>query len=166
MNPTRAPEISVRTPSSIPSPARRIGQTATFFPEIRGTGATSSGVSIGTSSVGRSFVASYVRSSVTSSTSFRKWTVGVSLSRRYETLCWTSGCVTWMTGISPPTKLRDVGRVAAEAGVERPLLAQRVRPAPQGLNVGVRLQRVDDDRGHLVEVVLVEPSHRGGRRSD
>ena len=58
MKPTRAPEISVSTPSSIPSPARRIGQTATFLPEIRGNGASSSGVSIETSSVGRSFVAS------------------------------------------------------------------------------------------------------------
>ena len=36
MKPTRAPEISVSTPSSIPSPARRIGQTATFLPEMRG----------------------------------------------------------------------------------------------------------------------------------
>ena len=35
MKPTRAPEISESTPSSIPTPARRIGQTATFFPEMR-----------------------------------------------------------------------------------------------------------------------------------
>ncbi len=58
MKPTRAPEISVSTPSSIPSPARRIGQTATFLPEICIIGATSSGVSTSTVSVGKSFVAS------------------------------------------------------------------------------------------------------------
>ena len=61
MNPTRAPETSERTPSSIPIPARRIGQTATFFPEIRSTVVRSSGVEISTSSVARSFVASYVQ---------------------------------------------------------------------------------------------------------
>ena len=32
MKPTRAPGISESTPSSIPTPARRIGQTATFLP--------------------------------------------------------------------------------------------------------------------------------------
>src|SRR3954454_6466300 len=106
MKPTRAPEISVSTPSSIPRPARRIGQTATFFPEMRGIGATSSGVSMSTCSVGRSFVASYVRSSVTSSTSLRKCTVGVSLSRRYDSLCWTSGCVTSITGMACATLTR------------------------------------------------------------
>ena len=36
MKPTRALEISESTPSSIPTPARRIGQTATFLPLIRG----------------------------------------------------------------------------------------------------------------------------------
>ena len=95
------------TPSSMPSPARRIGQTATFFPEMRGIGVTSSGVSMSTCSIGKSFVASYVRSSVTSSTSLRKWTVGVSLSRRYESLCWTSGCVTSITGIACATVSLD-----------------------------------------------------------
>ena len=97
MKPTRADEISETTPSSIPTPARRIGQTATFLPLIRGNRPISSGVSTSTSSVGRSFVASYVRRSVTSLTSFRKWTVGVFLSRRYESLCWTSGCLTSTT---------------------------------------------------------------------
>src|SRR5829696_4093564 len=163
MKPTRAPEISVSTPSSIPSPARRIGQTATFLPEMRGTGATSSGVSISTSSVGRSFVASYVRSSVTSSTSLRKCTVGVFRSRRYDTLCWTSGCMTWMTGT---TGLRDVRGVPAEAGVQRPPLAQRLGAGPQPFNLGVGLERVDDDRCHLPEVVCVEASHRDGGRAD
>jgi hypothetical protein len=58
MKPTRAPETSESTPSSIPIPARSTGQTATFFPEIRWTVVRSSGVSISTSSVGKSFVAS------------------------------------------------------------------------------------------------------------
>ena len=35
MKPTRAPEMSESTPSSIPIPARSTGQTATFLPEIR-----------------------------------------------------------------------------------------------------------------------------------
>ena len=82
MNPTRALDTSERTPSSIPIPARSTGQTATFLPEIRCTIIGSSGVSISASSVGMSFVASYVSRSVISFASLRKWTVGVSLSRR------------------------------------------------------------------------------------
>ena len=39
-------------------PARRIGQTATFFPEMRCAVIASSGVSISASSVAKSFVAS------------------------------------------------------------------------------------------------------------
>ena len=58
MKPTRALETSDSTPSSIPSPARSTGQTATFLPEIRCTVVRSSGVSISTVSVGKSFVAS------------------------------------------------------------------------------------------------------------
>ena len=58
MKPTRALEISESDPSSIPSPARRTGLTATFFPEIRCACIFSSGVSISTGSVGKSFVAS------------------------------------------------------------------------------------------------------------
>ena len=58
MKPTRAPGTSERTASSIPIPARRIGQTATFLPEIRRAAMCSSGVSISTSSSARSFVAS------------------------------------------------------------------------------------------------------------
>ena len=53
MKPTRALEMSESTPSSIPTPARRIGQTATFLPLIRGKRPTSSGVSTSTSSVGQ-----------------------------------------------------------------------------------------------------------------
>jgi hypothetical protein len=58
MKPTRALETSERTPSSMPTPARSTGQTATFLPEIFCTVVFSSGVSISTSSVGKSFVAS------------------------------------------------------------------------------------------------------------
>ena len=58
MKPTRALEMSESTPSSMPTPARSTGQTATFFPEMRGTVVRSSGVSISTSSIGKSFVAS------------------------------------------------------------------------------------------------------------
>src|ERR671919_476201 len=96
MKPTRAPEMSERTPSSIPTPARRIGQTATFLPEMRGTVVRSSGVEISTSSVASSFVASYVRSRVSSFTSWRKTCVGVSMSRSIPSLCWTSG---WSTTV-------------------------------------------------------------------
>jgi hypothetical protein len=42
----------------MPRPARKTGTTATFLPEIRRTVVRSSGVSISTSSVGSSFVAS------------------------------------------------------------------------------------------------------------
>jgi hypothetical protein len=80
--PTRALETRDRNPSSIPIPARSTGQTATFLPEIRCAVIRSSGVSISASSVAMSFVASYVSSSVISFASLRKWTVGVSLSRR------------------------------------------------------------------------------------
>ena len=66
----------------MPMPARSTGHTATFLPEMRCAVIRSSGVSISASSVGMSFVASYVRSSVISLASLRKWTVGVSLSRR------------------------------------------------------------------------------------
>jgi hypothetical protein len=58
MKPTLALETSESTPSSMPSPARRTGQTATFFPAIRCTSVRSSGVSISSVSVGKSLVAS------------------------------------------------------------------------------------------------------------
>ena len=61
----------------MPMPARRIGQTATFLPEMRGTVVRSSGVETSTSSVARSFVASYVSRSVSSLTSRRKSAVDV-----------------------------------------------------------------------------------------
>ena len=58
MKPTRALETSESTPSSIPRPARRTGQTATFLPAMRCTSVRSSGVSTSSVSVGKSFVAS------------------------------------------------------------------------------------------------------------
>ena len=66
----------------MPIPARSTGQTASFLPETRWTSVHSSGVSTRTVSVGRSFVASYVRSAVSSRTSRRKSPVEVRLSRR------------------------------------------------------------------------------------
>jgi hypothetical protein len=42
----------------MPTPARSTGQTATFLPAIRCAVIVSSGVSISTGSVGKSFVAS------------------------------------------------------------------------------------------------------------
>src|SRR5829696_9249850 len=123
MNPTRAPETSDSTPSSIPIPARSTGQTATFFPEMRCTVVRSSGVSISTSSVGKSFVASYVRSSVTSFAILRKCTVGVSFSRKYESLCWTSGCSTTIrrspcwTATAPAGRSPAPPSPAAAAGI-------------------------------------------------
>ena len=82
MNPTRALETRDSTPSNMPRPARRTGQTATFFPEMRANGCTSSGVSMSTSSVGSSFVAAEVRSSVPSSTCFR--IAGTDAFREYQ----------------------------------------------------------------------------------
>src|SRR5436190_1308370 len=180
MKPTRALETSDRTPSSIPTPARRTGHTATFFPEMRSAVMRSSGVSISTSSVGISFVASYVSRSVSSFTSLRKWTVGVSLSRRYESLCWTSGCLTWIrrpvptvwltAAILPRARcragLRDVGGEAAEARVERPLLAERRAASDERRDVRALLQRLDDDRRDLAEIIFVEPAHRRRRRPE
>ena len=86
MKPTRAPGRRDSTASSIPTPARRIGQMATFFPEIRVAVMCSSGVSISTSSSARLFVASYVRSRVSSLTSCRNICVVVVTSRSSPSL--------------------------------------------------------------------------------
>src|SRR5947208_9913223 len=187
MKPTRALGRSESTPSSIPSPALSTGQTATFLPAIRCTLVRSSGVSTSASSVGRSFVASYVSNRVTSFASLRKWTVGVSLSRRYESLCWTSGCVTTVTplavtattgasalcGLAKAGRLanlegetgrvacsRDVRSEAAEAWVERPLVAERLGAGRERPGVAVG-ERLGDDPPDLAEVLLVEAAHRG-----
>src|SRR5215211_4751491 len=164
MNPTRAPGMSERTPSSIPTPARRIGQTATFLPEIRWTVIRSSGVSISTSSVASSFVASYVRSRVSSFTSWRNDWVGVDASRRRPSLCWTSGWVTSTTGaavrVAIPSGL--VGRVPAPARVERAAFAEGVAPAPERVEVGLVGEGVGDHGADLAHVLLVEPPHRDG----
>src|SRR5215211_4795282 len=194
MNPTRALEISDSTPSSMPTPALSTGHTATFFPEIRCASIRSSGVSISTDSVANSFVASYVSRSVNSLTSLRKWTVGVSRSRRYESLCWTSGCVTRVSrplvtrasalttapsyspgraagrpaslSGAPEMPLGDVGREPAVARVQRPLLAERLGAGPQTGDVRAVGERADDDAADLAEVVLVEPAHGRSRRPD
>ena len=102
---------------------------------------------------------------MTSSTSLRKWTVGVSLSRRYDSLCWTSGCGT-STRPARRQRAHRVRRVPAEPGVQRPLVAERLRPAADGSDVGVVCERVDDDRRDLAEVVLVEAAHRRGRSAE
>src|SRR4051794_23172651 len=162
MKPTRAPEMRLRTPSSIPSPARRIGQTATFLPEIRWTVVRSSGVSISISSVARPFVASYVRRSVTSSTSWRKRCVGVESSRSIPSLCWTSGWSTTTTALCAAVVRVSgsfIGRVAAETRVQRPLFAKRFATAAQGIDLRFGAERTGDDLAHLAQVALVEPAH-------
>ncbi len=72
---------------------------ATFFPEMRGTVVRSSGVETSTSSVARSFVASYVRRSVSSLTRRRKSAVDVLSSRSSPSLWSASGCETSVTVI-------------------------------------------------------------------
>ena len=122
MKPTRALETSESTPSSMPTPARRTGQTATFLPEMRGTVVARAASRSRPSSVGKSFVASYVSSSVTSFDELAEVDgrrvlvpqVGqLVLDERVVDVRQTTVWVTRRT------------RVAAEAGVERPLRAQR-----------------------------------------
>src|ERR671918_2865706 len=147
MKPTRAPVIRSSTPSSMPMPARRIGHTATFFPEIRGTVVRSSGVSISTSSVASSFVASYVRRSVTSFTSWRNIWVGVCWSRRRPSLCCTSG---WSTTVT-----RCVATV-----IGHPLAYDRVEGVWGNREVPPRDQR----RGHVGETWFPPRERAGGSR--
>src|SRR5919106_1557628 len=185
MKPTRAPEMSERTPSSIPTPARRIGQTATFLPEMRGTVVRSSGVEISTSSVASSFVASYVRSRVSSFTSWRKTCVGVSMSRSIPSLCWTSG---WSTTVRRSVatfmgQLLAYERVEGVRGnrevpprhqrrgsVGETWFPPRERAEGERRSCAVRGVAVReggaDDRAHLAEIVLVEAAHGHGRRSE
>src|SRR5918996_13331 len=147
MKPTRAPVIRSSTPSSMPMPARRIGHTATFFPEIRGTVVRSSGVSISTSSVASSFVASYVRRSVTSFTSWRNIWVGVCWSRRRPSLCCTSG---WSTTVT-----RCVATV-----IGHPLAYDRVEGVWGNREVPPRDQR----RGHVGETWFPPRERAEGER--
>src|SRR6266404_3775612 len=91
MCPTRADGMSCAIPSTMPSPARRIGTSVSFFPETWRPLIRSSGVSISTGSVARSLVASYAISMAISLTSCLKSRVLVSRSRRIESLCWMSG---------------------------------------------------------------------------
>src|SRR5574338_186882 len=165
MKPTRAPGTSESTASSIPTPARRMGQTATFLPEIRRAVVRSSGVSISISSSARSFVASYVSRSVSSLTSWRNICVVVVTSRRSPSLCWTSG---WSTSVT----LRaadvlgvaacDIRRVPPKAGIERAAIAERPGAGPQRVEVRILGERVDDDPADLFDVVLVEAADRDG----
>ena len=67
-------------------PARRIGQTATFLPEMRCALIRSSGVSISICSSASVFVASYVSSNVSSLTSWRNIWVVVVTSRSSPSL--------------------------------------------------------------------------------
>ena len=76
----------------MPSPARRIGTSASFFPATRTPRVCSSGVSTSVGSSGRSFVTSYAISIAISFTSCLKSRVVVCLSRRMASLCWISGC--------------------------------------------------------------------------
>ena len=82
MKPTRALETSDSDAVEHPDarPQHRADRDLLAGDALRGH--LSSGVSISVGSVAMSFVASYVRRSVISSASLRKWTVGVSLSRR------------------------------------------------------------------------------------
>ena len=71
----------------MPSPARRIGTSVSFFPATWRPDIVSSGVSISTGSSGRSFVTSYAISIAISFTSCLKSRVLVRLSRRIVSLC-------------------------------------------------------------------------------
>jgi hypothetical protein len=113
-----------RDPPTIPSPARRIGTSVSFFPLTRHPLARSSGVSTGAGSTARSLVTSYAISIAISSTSSLNIFVGVARSRRMVSLCWMSGC---------PMIVR-VGRSAS------------ARMGATGEGEGVRL-RVNEERG-------------------
>src|SRR5687768_3047173 len=68
------------------------------------------------------------------------------------------------TGFPPRERAEGEGRscsvlrVAPVAWVEWAFLAERLRPAAEGLNVLVS-KGAGDDRAHLAEVVLVEAAH-------
>src|SRR5215216_7431646 len=140
----------------MPTPARRTGQTASFFPDTRSTSVHSSGVSTRTVSVARSFVASYVSSAVSSRTIRRKSPVEVRLSRRYESLCRTSGWSTWTTVDTLKLTGDAVGRVAAEPGVEGALSTESLAASRERAKVNVVAERAGDDLADLAEVALVE----------
>src|SRR4051812_22861903 len=92
MCPTLADGISWVIPSTMPSPARRMGTRVSFLPATCLPVVRSSGVSISTGAVGRSLVTSYAIRVAISLTSCLKSRVLVSLSRRIESLCWMRGC--------------------------------------------------------------------------
>ena len=136
----------------MPMPARRIGQTATFLPEIRRAVVRSSGVSISTSSSARSFVASYVSSSVSSLTSWRNICVVVVTSRSRPSLCWTSGCVTSVT--RPVDASRSV-----LVSTSSPSFRRRGRPTCRGRAGGVRRARRSARGSATTSASLASASH-------
>ena len=75
-----------KIPSTMPSPARRIGTSVSFLPLMCQPVVLSSGVSTSLGSSARSLVASYAISIAISSTSSLKIFVGVSRSRRMRQL--------------------------------------------------------------------------------
>ena len=149
-------------------PARRIGQTATFLPEIRATVVRSSGVSISTSSVGevlRRLVREEQRQLVDE---LAEVCVVVSTSRSRPSLCWTSGC-------------RDLEPSVASVDAHRVIVASSSRGSPGRAGARSQSARCGRERGEigvvgrarrtmiaadLAEVVLVEAAHRRRRRAD
>ena len=125
----------------MPTPARRIGHTATFFPEMRSTSASSFGVVTRTVSVGSSFVASYVRSSVSSLTSWRNIWVFVCSSRSRPSLCADERMLDrdelrgGRRGPRHRPHVLERGE-PAEPRVERARLAEREAARPQCLEAG------------------------------
>src|SRR6266540_3670921 len=87
MWPTRADGMSCEMPSTIPSPARRIGTSVSFLPATCWPAVFSRGVAISTGSSGRSFVTSYAMSMAISLTSCLKSRVLVRRSSRIVSLC-------------------------------------------------------------------------------
>ena len=87
------------TPSSMPSPARRIGTTVTFLPLICSTSVGPLQHCTVVFSSGKSAVASYASNRASSFVSSRNFLVEISSSRSSPTLCLTSGCLTSITGM-------------------------------------------------------------------
>ena len=167
MNPTRALEMSERTPSSIPTPARSTGQTATFLPEIRGDGDRLErrlDLDVFGRKLLRRLVGQQQRDLLDELAEVDGRRVLVAqvrqlvLDQRVRHMRDAAGCVAALT--------RRVRGVAAEPRIERPLRAERVDARAQPREVGAIGERVDHDRADLAEVVLVEAAHRRRRRAE
>ena len=78
-------------PSSMPSPARRMGTMPSFLPSSIFARQRATGVSISTSRSGKSRVISYAMSMAISESSSRNSFVPVSFIRMMVSLCWMSG---------------------------------------------------------------------------